>query len=79
MDKEKSVKKRRLPDIKSLIFGSGQETAVMGSRFPNGTQSLVPVVDILQGVVITEDGRYLKILEVLPTNFYLKSALNSKT
>ena len=78
MDKEKSVKKRRLPDIKSLIFGSGQETAVMGSRFPNGTQSLVPVVDILQGVVITEDGRYLKILEVLPTNFYLKSALEQQ-
>lgn len=78
MDKEKSVKKRRLPDIKSLIFGGGQETAVMGSRFPNGTQSLVPVVDILQGVVITEDGRYLKILEVLPTNFYLKSALEQQ-
>lgn len=78
MDKERSVKKRRLPDIKSLIFGSGQETAVMGSRFPNGTQSLVPVVDILQGVVITEDGRYLKILEVLPTNFYLKSALEQQ-
>ena len=78
MDKEKSVKKRRLPDIKSLIFGSSQETAVMGSRFPNGTQSLVPVVDILQGVVITEDGRYLKILEVLPTNFYLKSALEQQ-
>lgn len=78
MDKEKSVKKRRLPDIKSLIFGSGQETTVMGSRFPNGTQSLVPVVDILQGVVITEDGRYLKILEVLPTNFYLKSALEQQ-
>lgn len=78
MDKEKSVKKRRLPDIKSLIFGSGQETAVMGSRFPNGTQSLVPVVDILQGVVITQDGRYLKILEVLPTNFYLKSALEQQ-
>ena len=78
MDKEKSVKKRRLPDIKSIIFGSGQETAVMGSRFPNGTQSLVPVVDILQGVVITQDGRYLKILEVLPTNFYLKSALEQQ-
>lgn len=78
MDKEKSVKKRRLPDIKSLIFGSGQENAVMGSRFPNGTQSLVPVEDILQGVVITEDGRYLKILEVLPTNFYLKSALEQQ-
>ena len=79
MGKEKSVKKRKLPDIKSLIFGSSnKETTVPGSRFPNGTQGLVPVVDIRNGVVITEDGRYLKILEVLPTNFYLKSSLEQQ-
>ena len=79
MGKEKSVKKRKLPDIKSLIFGSGyKEATVPGSRFPNGTQGLVPVVDIRNGVVITEDGRYLKILEVLPTNFYLKSSLEQQ-
>lgn len=36
---------------------------------------MVPVVDIQKGVVITEDGRYVKILEILPTNFYLKSPL----
>lgn len=78
MDKNKSVKKRKLPDIKSLIFGTNKETAVPGSRFPNGTQSLVPILDIRNGVVITEDGRYIKILEVLPTNFYLKSALEQQ-
>ena len=75
MGKDKSVKKRKLPDIKSLIFGSNKETTIPGSRFPNGTQSLVPVVDIRNGVIITEDGRYLKIIEVLPTNFYLKSSM----
>ena len=80
MGKEKSVKKRKLPDIKSLIFGSGyKETAVPGSRFPNGTQGLVPVVDIRNGVVITEDGRYLKILEVLPTNFTLNLRWSNRT
>lgn len=78
MDKNKSVKKRKLPDMKSLIFGTNKETTVPGSRFPNGTQALVPVVDIRNGVVITEDGRYIKILEVLPTNFYLKSALEQQ-
>lgn len=67
------------PDIKKLLFGSRtKETVIPGSRFPNGTQSLVPVVDIRQGVIITEDGRYLKILEVLPTNFYLKSLLEQQ-
>ena len=65
MGKQKSVKKRKLPNIKSLIFGSSnKEITIPGSRFPNGTQGLVPVVDIRNGVVITEDGRYLKILEV---------------
>ena len=79
MGKQKSVKKRKLPDIKSLIFGSSnKEITIPGSRFPNGTQGLVPVVDIRSGVVITEDGRYLKILEVLPTNFYLKSSMEQQ-
>lgn len=78
MDKEKSVMKRKLPDIKSLLFGTNKETTVIGSRFPNGTQSLVPVVDIRNGVIITDDGRYIKILEVLPTNFYLKSSLEQQ-
>ncbi len=80
MGKEKSVtKKFKMPDIKSLIFGAPKtEAPVLGSRFPNGTQALVPVVDIQQGVIITEDGRYLKILEVLPTNFYLKSAMEQQ-
>ena len=80
MGKEKSVsKKMKTPNLKKLIFGTRtEETIIPGSRFPNGTQSLVPVVDIRQGVIITEDRRYLKILEVLPTNFYLKSALEQQ-
>ena len=60
-------------DIKKLITGKKKPVTVNGSRYPNGTQSLVPVADIRQGVIITADGRYIKLLEVLPTNFYLKS------
>lgn len=75
MVKDNTVKKKKRLDLKSLIFGGEKETAVPGSRFPNGTQATVPVVDIRNGVVITEDGRYIKILEVLPTNFYLKSSM----
>ena len=78
MDKQKSVKKRKFTDIKSFIFGKKRNTTIPGSRFPNGTQSLVPVVDIQRGVIITEDGRYLKILEVFRTNFYLKNALEQQ-
>ena len=72
----KQEKKRPLKlNLKQILFGTTKEKTVPGSRFPIGTQSLVPVVDIQKGVVITEDGRYVKILEVLPTNFYLKSQL----
>ena len=60
-------------DIKKLITGKKKPVTVNGSRYPTGTQSLVPVADIRQGVIITADGRYIKLLEVLPTNFYLKS------
>lgn len=78
MDKQISVKKRKIRNIKSLLFGNKRSVTVPGSRFSNGTQSLVPVVDIQRGVIITEDGRYLKILEVLPTNFYLKNSLEQQ-
>lgn len=74
INKEKRVKR----SLKSIILGKPREIIVPGSRFPNGTQSMVPVVDIQQGVVITEDGRYIKILEVLPTNFYLKSRVEQQ-
>ena len=78
MDKQEKVTKGKTFDLKSIIFGKSKDTMVPGGRFPNGTQSLVPVVDIRDGVVITKDGRYLKILEVLPTNFYLKSLMEQQ-
>ena len=38
-------------DIKKLITGKKKPVTVNGSRYPNGTQSLVPVADIRQGAV----------------------------
>ena len=81
MGKSKDKSQREKPkgfDLKSLLLGSPRETTVPGSRFPNGTQSLVPVVDIRQGVLITEDGCYVKVLEILPTNFYLKTRVEQQ-
>ena len=40
--KEKRVKR----NLKTLLLGSPREITIPGSRFPNGTQNLVPVVDI---------------------------------
>ena len=78
MDIRKPKEKQKRLDLKSLLLGTSKETTVPGSRFSNGTQSLVPVVDIRQGVLITEDGRYIKVLEILPTNFYLKSRVEQQ-
>lgn len=38
------------------------------------TQSWIPIQDIRDGVVITKDGRYIKILEFSPINFLLRSS-----
>ena len=37
------------------------------------SQSIIPVKDIYRGMIITDDDRYIKIVEVMPTNFTLKS------
>ena len=39
------------------------------------SQSYIPIKDIRNGVIITEDNRYLKILEFTPINFVLRSPL----
>ena len=81
MDKHKknNQKEKRLKrNLKTLLLGSPRGITILGSRFPNGTQKLVPVVDIQKGVLITEDGRYIKVLEIVPTNFYLKSRIEQQ-
>ena len=38
------------------------------------TTDYLPIADVKDGIVITKDGRFLRIVEVEPTNFQLKSA-----
>jgi len=40
------------------------------------SQSYIPIKDIRNGVIITDDGRYLKILEFTPINFLLRSPMD---
>ena len=37
------------------------------------TQDIIPVKDIKAGIIETTDGRYIKILEIEPINFMLRS------
>ena len=68
MDKHKKnnqKEKRVKRNLKTLLLGSPREITIPGSRFP-------------KGVLITEDGRYIKVLEIVPTNFYLKSRIEQQ-
>ncbi len=50
--------------------GNGAKSVVVQS-----TQAFLPIKDIRNGVVITENNRYLRIVEFTPINFMLRSAL----
>ena len=59
--------------IKEFLLGNPKQYTTENYGFPNGTGSIVPIANISDGVIITEDGRFVKIIEVLPVNFNLKS------
>ena len=60
-------------NIKELIFGGSVKAAGGGGAYRDSIQAWLPVKNIIGGVVITRDNRFIKILEVLPVNIYLKS------
>ena len=59
--------------MKDTIFGTAAPTSHGGATYRDSIQAWLPVKNIIGGVVITKDNRFIKILEVLPVNFYLKS------
>ncbi|MDR0287828.1 MAG: hypothetical protein LBI03_09040 [Clostridiales bacterium] len=60
-------------DVKAFLLGTPSVRRADVPTYKNSVQEWLPVADIQDGVVITKDGRYVKILEVCPVNFYLKS------
>ena len=46
--------------------------------YEGSTQDWLPIRDIKNGIVILKDGRCIKICEVLPVNFYLKSEVEQE-
>lgn len=60
--------------IKDLIFGASVKDSAAGNgAYRDSIQAWLPIKNIVGGVVITKDNRFIKILEVLPVNIYLKS------
>ena len=60
-------------NLKDLIFGGGVKSGDDGGTYRDSIQAWLPIKNIIGGVVITKDGRFVKILELLPVNIYLKS------
>lgn len=63
-------------NLKELIFGEGVYTGGSGGVYRDSVQAWLPIKNIIGGVVITKDNRFVKIMEVLPVNIYLKSAID---
>ena len=61
-------------NLKEAIFGGGVQSVGGGNNaYRDSIQEWLPVKNIIGGVVITKDARFIKLLEVLPVNIYLKS------
>lgn len=59
--------------MKEIVFGDVKNVEVIDSVYRDSIQAWLPIKNIIGGVVITKDNRFVKILEVLPVNIYLKS------
>ena len=64
-------------NLKDVIFG-GSITGVSdrNGAYEGSIQAWLPIKDIVQGVVVTRDKRFVKILELLPVNFYTMSSMD---
>ena len=60
-------------NVKELIFGGVVRSSGVDSLYRDSIQAWLPIKNIIGGVVVTKDNRFIKILEVLPVNIYLKS------
>lgn len=64
-------------NLKNFIFG-GSVTGLSdrSGAYDGSIQGWLPIKDIVQGAVVTRDKRFVKILELLPVNFYTMSSLD---
>ena len=64
-------------NLKNAIFG-GSVTGISdrSGAYDGSIQAWLPIKDIVQGVDVTRDKRFVKILELLPVNFYTMSSMD---
>jgi len=66
--------------LKELIFGATVKGLDNDStEYGRSIQGWLPVKNIVNGMVVTKDRRFVKIIEVLPVNYHLKTPLEQQT
>lgn len=66
-------------NLKALLFGGTADAGGVDGVYRDSIQAWLPIKNIIGGVIITKDNRFVKILEVLPVNIYLKSPTDRQT
>lgn len=75
---KKAIAKQRKKNEKKALKEQQKADAELRKReeykLIQSTQMSVPITDVLRGVIVTKDNRYLKIMEYSPQNFLMLSA-----
>ncbi len=66
-------------NLKALLLGGTADAGGVDGVYRDSIQAWLPIKNIIGGVIITKDNRFIKILEVLPVNIYLKSPADRQT
>lgn len=64
--------------VKNLFSLKKPDNKPFGNYYGDSTQKWLPIETVANGIVVLKDGRYVKILEILPVNFYLKSEVEQE-
>ena len=62
----------------NLFSTKKSDNKISGNYYEDSTQKWLPIETVVNGIVVLKDGRYIKILEILPVNFYLKSEVEQE-
>ncbi len=66
-------------NLKELLFGGGVQSGDSGGAYRDSIQAWLPIKNIIGGVVITKDNRFVKILEVLPSTSISSPPMTART
>ena len=76
--KQPRKKRKRLAKTEKQLNKNNRKMVPSHKKQVTYSEDFVPVKDILNGIIETEDGRYIRVLEVEPINFLLRSTSEQK-